>query len=67
MFLALGLMVYGWSGYRYRKLQDFFFSLSLYRFWVKGDPEPSDFYYFMCKAGGILVMIGAVIIAFYAY
>jgi len=66
LFLALGLLIYGWCGYRYRKFQDVLFFLSLQRLWVN-DPEPSDFYYFMCQVGGIIVMIGAVFIAFKAF
>jgi hypothetical protein len=66
LFLALAGMIYGWCGYRYRKFQDIMFFLSLHWLWVE-DPEPSDFYYFMCKLGGIVVMIGAVFIAFKAF
>jgi hypothetical protein len=66
LFLALCLLIYGWCGYRYRKVQDVMFFLSLQWLWVN-DPEPSDFYYFMSQVGGILVMIGSVIIAFKAF
>ncbi|MCC3373249.1 hypothetical protein [Cohnella sp. REN36] len=66
LFLALGLMIYGWCGFRYRKFQEVSFWLSLKWIWVE-DPEPSDFYYFMCKVGGILVMIFSVWVAFQAY
>ncbi|MBB6669107.1 hypothetical protein [Cohnella nanjingensis] len=66
LFLALGLLIYGWCSYRYRKFQDVTFWLSLKWIWVE-DPEPSEFYYFMCKVGGILVMFGAVWVAFQAY
>lgn len=66
LFLALGLMIYGWCSFRYRNFQDVTFWLSLKWIWVE-DPEPSDFYYFMCKVGGILLMCLSVWVAFQAY
>jgi len=65
LFLGLALLIFGRCGYRYRKLQDILFSLS-YRLWVN-DPEPSDFYYFMCNAGGLIVMIASVFVALQAF
>jgi len=60
--LSFILMIYGWCGYRYEKFQNFIFLISLRWIWTQ-DPEPSDFYYFMCKVGGILTIIGSVILA----
>jgi hypothetical protein len=66
LFLALALLIYGWCGYRYQKIQDIMFFFSLRWIWVN-DPDPSDFYYFMCKVGGIISMTGAVLLAFKAF
>ncbi|QHW32378.1 hypothetical protein GZH47_17220 [Paenibacillus rhizovicinus] len=66
LFLALGMLIYGWCGFQYRKFQDWTFRLSPQRLNYV-DPEPSDFYYFMCKVGGLAVMAGAVFIAFKAF
>lgn len=55
------LLIYGWCGYRYQKFQNFMFIISFYWIWVN-DAEPSDFYYFMCKVGGVLTMIGSVVL-----
>lgn len=66
LFLALAILIYGWCSFRYKKFQDIMFNLSAQRLWVK-DPEPSDFYYFMCKAGGILCMGFAIWVAIQAY
>lgn len=60
--LSFFLLIYGWCGFRYEKFQNFQFLLSLRWIWVN-DAEPSDFYYFMCKVGGVLVMIGSVVLA----
>ncbi|MCJ8014239.1 hypothetical protein MUG84_21230 [Paenibacillus sp. KQZ6P-2] len=60
--LSFVLLIYGWCGFRYEKFQNFMFLISLRSVWVN-DPEPSDFYYFMCKVGGVLTMIGAFILA----
>ncbi|MEK8127194.1 hypothetical protein WMW72_04630 [Paenibacillus filicis] len=59
--LAFLLLIYGWCGYRYLKFQNFLFLISLRWVWVN-DPEPSDFYYLMCKITGVLTMIGAVVL-----
>lgn len=66
LFVSLALFIYGWCGYRYRKFQDFHFWISLRWIWVE-DPEPSDFYYFMSKIGGIATMVIAFFLAFKAY
>ena len=66
LFLALAILIYGWCAYRYEKFQDIMFNLSPQRLWVK-DPEPSDFYYFMCKVGGIFCMGFAVWVALQAF
>ncbi|WEK55783.1 MAG: hypothetical protein P0Y55_06985 [Candidatus Cohnella colombiensis] len=54
--ISLLLCVYGWCSFRYEKFQNFLFLLSFHWIWVN-DAEPSDFYYFMCKVGGIVMMI----------
>lgn len=56
--LSIFVLIYGWCGYRYEKFQNFMFILSLKWIWTN-DHEPSDFYYFMCKVGGILTMIAS--------
>ncbi|MFD2329491.1 hypothetical protein ACFSR7_09590 [Cohnella sp. GCM10020058] len=66
LFLALGLLIFGWCSFRYQALQDFMFRLSPQRLMYE-NPEPSDFYYFMSKVGGIVVMIGSIFVAFKAY
>lgn len=66
LFLAAGLMIYGWSSFRYERFQRLLFFLSLKWIWVN-DPEPSDFYYFMTKVGGIILMAGSLFIAAQAY
>lgn len=66
LILALGLMVFGWCSFRYQAFQLFLFRLSPQRLMYE-NPEPSDFYYFMSSVGGIVMMIGSVIVAFYAY
>lgn len=58
-WLAILLFIYGWCGFRYEKFQYFLFILSLKWIWTN-DHEPSDFYYFMCKLGGIMAMIGSI-------
>jgi hypothetical protein len=55
---SLLLFAYGWSGFRYIAFQNLLFKLSPERLYVR-DAEPSDFYYFMCKVGGIAVMLFA--------
>ncbi|WP_227013430.1 hypothetical protein [Paenibacillus psychroresistens] len=57
--LSIVLLIYGWCGYRFRKFQSFLFTISLHWIWVQ-DSEPSDFYYFMCKVGGVIIMCGSV-------
>ncbi|WP_145028435.1 hypothetical protein [Paenibacillus sp. Y412MC10] len=66
LFLALGLLIFGWCSYRYQAFQDLMFRLSPQRLMYE-NPEPSDFYYFMSKVGGIVVMIGSIFVAFKAY
>ncbi|MWV42147.1 hypothetical protein GRF59_00755 [Paenibacillus sp. HJL G12] len=63
--VSILLLIYGWCGYRFEKFQRFLFFMSLRWVWVN-DPEPSDFYYFMSKVGGVLTMIGAFILAIYS-
>ncbi|MFS0858486.1 hypothetical protein [Paenibacillus taichungensis] len=66
LFLALAAVIFGWCSFRYQKFQDFLFYLSLRSFWAN-DAEPSDFDYFLSKVCGIVVMIGALWIAFNAF
>ncbi|MFD0670302.1 DUF6199 family natural product biosynthesis protein [Cohnella sp. GCM10027633] len=66
LYLALAAVVFGWCGFRYRKFQDLNFKLSFYWLYVR-DPEPTDFYYFMCKVGGIACMLFGIWIAFKAF
>ncbi|WP_178019693.1 hypothetical protein [uncultured Paenibacillus sp.] len=49
------LMLFGWCLFRYIKLQNVLFHLSLHGIWVR-DAEPSDFYYFSCKTSGIAII-----------
>ncbi|MDT9724021.1 hypothetical protein DUZ99_03275 [Xylanibacillus composti] len=55
---AVILFVYGWCGFRYQRFQDVLFYLTPST-WYANAPEPSDFYYFMCKVGGVLTMLAA--------
>ncbi|QHT63643.1 hypothetical protein GXP70_29270 [Paenibacillus lycopersici] len=66
LYLALALLVYGWCAFRYEAFQTWTFRLSPQRLMYE-NPEPSDFYYFMCKAGGIVVMAGSLFVAFKAF
>ncbi|MFC4779154.1 hypothetical protein ACFO9Q_20370 [Paenibacillus sp. GCM10023252] len=66
LFLSLGLLIFGWCNFRYQAIQDLMFCLSPQRLMYE-NPEPSDFYYFMSKVGGIVVMVGSIFIAFKAY
>ncbi len=49
------LMLFGWCLFRYEKLQNIVFHLSLHGIWVR-DAEPSDFYYFSCKLSGVAII-----------
>ncbi|WP_314590021.1 hypothetical protein [Paenibacillus terrigena] len=60
--LSLLLFIYGWCGFRYEKFQNFLFFISLRWIWVN-NAEPSEFHYFMCKLGGVILMIAAVYFA----
>lgn len=66
LFFAIGVLILGWCLFRYRAFQDLLFYLSPQRLMYE-NPEPSDFYYFMSKVGGIVIMIGSIIFAFKAY
>lgn len=66
LFLALGLLIFGWCSFRYQAFQDFMFRLSPERLNYE-NPEPSDFYYFMSKVGGIAVMAVSIFVAFKAF
>lgn len=63
--LALLLFAFGWCSFRYKQLQDVLFWLSLKPLWVH-DPEPSDFYYVMTKAGGCIIMGMAVVMLLFS-
>ncbi|MFR9708882.1 hypothetical protein ACL02P_05525 [Paenibacillus sp. MB22_1] len=49
------LMFFGWSLFRFEKLQNVLFHLSLHGLWVR-EAEPSDFYYVSCKISGIAII-----------
>ena len=66
LFLALGLMIFGWCNFRYRAFQDVLFRISPQRLNYE-NPEPSDFYYIGCKFSGIAIMIGSIVVAYQAY
>jgi|GEM_PF-610925 len=53
--LALGIGIMNWCFFRYEPFQRFMFHISPSN-WMYDNPEPSDFYFFMCKAGGIFGM-----------
>lgn len=53
--LALGIGIMNWCFFRYEPFQRFMFHISPSN-WMVDNPEPSDFYFFMCKAGGIFGM-----------
>ncbi len=56
--ISIAVLLYGWCGFRYKRVQDLLFYLTPSTWYAK-DPEPSEFYYFMCKVGGILTMLVA--------
>jgi hypothetical protein len=58
LILSMVLFVYGWCAFRFEGLQRVMFHIS-HRLWVQ-DPEPTDFYFFMSKVGGCIVMAFAV-------
>lgn len=49
------LMIFGWCLFRYEKLQNVLFHLSLRGIWVR-EAEPSGFYYFSCKISGVAIL-----------
>lgn len=53
--LAVGLWIMNWCFFKYEPFQRFMFHISPSN-WMYDHPEPSDFYFFMCKAGGIFGM-----------
>lgn len=53
---ALLLMVYGWCIFKYEWFQNFLFLISLKWIWTNSQ-EPSDFYYFSSKIGGIVLIV----------
>jgi len=63
--LAVALFIFNWCGFRYEAFQRFLFHISPSNLMVR-DPDPSDFYFFMCKVGGVLGMVVSLGI-FFAY
>ncbi|MBU5349533.1 hypothetical protein KQI80_27195 [Paenibacillus lautus] len=53
--LALVMLIYAWCSFRYEAFQRFMFHMSSSNLMID-NPEPSDFYFFMCKAAGIFGM-----------
>lgn len=66
LFLAIAVFIYGWCTFYYEPFQRFLFWVSFQWVWVN-NPEPSDFYYVMCKIGGVLCMLVAIWTAFQAF
>lgn len=60
--LAILVFVYGWCMFRYEAFARSLFRIS-YSLWVEA-PEPTDFYLFMAKVGGIVGMVFAVFLFF---
>lgn len=60
-YLSLILFVLGWCSYRYEAFQKVMFWASLKWIWTE-NPEPSEFYFFMSKVGGILTMLLAFVL-----
>lgn len=52
---SYALMLFGWSLFRFEKLQILLFHLSFHWLWVR-EAEPSDFYYLSCKISGIAII-----------
>jgi hypothetical protein len=59
--LSWFVLIYGWCCFKYESFQNLMFNLSAYKLWVR-DAEPSDFYYFMSKVSGIVLMVGSIFI-----
>lgn len=55
------LFVFGWCSFRYESFQSVLFWASLRWIWTE-NPEPSEFYFFMSKIGGILIMLAAFVL-----
>nr|WP_154983339.1 DUF6199 family natural product biosynthesis protein [Paenibacillus xylanexedens] len=66
LFLAIAVFIYGWCTFYYESFQRALFWISFQWVWVN-NPEPSDFYYVMCKIGGVLCMLLAIWTAFQAF
>lgn len=62
-YFSFFVLIYGWCGYKYREFQNFLFIISLKWIWTESH-EPNEFYYFMCKVGGIISMVGSLILFF---
>lgn len=63
---SIFLLILGWCQFRYEAFQRVLFWLSLKWIWVE-DPEPNDFYFFMSKVGGIVLMGASVVFAFKSF
>lgn len=55
-YFSIVLFIFGWSSFRYESFQKAMFWASLKWIWTE-NPEPSDFYFFMSKISGILMMV----------
>src|SRR5690606_28784439 len=60
-YLSIVLFIFGWCSFRYEKFQNVMFWVSLKWIWTE-NPEPSEFFYFMSKIGGILTMLLAFVL-----
>ena len=59
-WLSVLMFIFGWANFRYESVQRAMFWASLQWIWVE-NPEPSDFYFIMCKIGGFVAMLLAFI------
>ncbi|GIO36706.1 hypothetical protein J41TS12_15670 [Paenibacillus antibioticophila] len=63
LVLSVALFLFGWCTFRFEKFQRILFWASLRWIWFE-QPEPSDFYFFTSKIGGIVIMLGSIVVAF---
>ncbi|OXM15496.1 hypothetical protein [Paenibacillus herberti] len=64
--LGLLVLVFGWCEFRYERFQHLSYWLSLR--WVGTDnPEPNDTHFFLCKIGGIFMMLFSVYLFFKSF
>jgi len=55
LLLSVIFLALGWCTFRYEAFQNFLFQISPTRLYVV-DWEPNDFYFFMCKVSGVVLM-----------